>query len=151
MKRIIRQKLARSKRCIERRLDKTNVAGCSQPMMTASNIHYEIAERSLAVGVGGLGARNTVQGHGHTHNHLGHLRLLLDPGACCARSPVGRSDPRVLYIGAAIISCQAQRAAREASGAALSAARSLPRLDCPAPGKVDTVTHRYPITPPAAS
>src|SRR4029077_8310812 len=29
---------------------------CSQPMMTASNIHYEIAERSRGIAVGGIGA-----------------------------------------------------------------------------------------------
>jgi hypothetical protein len=42
----IRGKLAQSKRRIERRLDKTDLRGCSQPMMTAGNIHYEIAERA---------------------------------------------------------------------------------------------------------
>src|SRR6202140_291269 len=42
----VRQKLANSKRRIDRRLDPTDLRGCSQPMMTASNIHYEIAERS---------------------------------------------------------------------------------------------------------
>jgi hypothetical protein len=48
--------LANSKRRIERRLDKTDLRGCSQPMMTASNIHYEIGERSRGMGVGGIGA-----------------------------------------------------------------------------------------------
>jgi hypothetical protein len=56
VKKIIRQKLANSKRRIERRLDKTNLEGCSEPMFTASNIHYEIAERSRGIGVGGIGA-----------------------------------------------------------------------------------------------
>lgn len=56
MNKIIRQKLANSKRRIRRRLDKTDLRGCSQPMMTASNIHYEIAERSRGIGVGGIGA-----------------------------------------------------------------------------------------------
>jgi Transposase DDE domain group 1 len=53
---IIRQKLANSKRRMRRRLDKTDLRGCSEPMMTARNIHYEIAERSRGIGVGGLGA-----------------------------------------------------------------------------------------------
>jgi hypothetical protein len=53
---IIRQKLANSKRRIWRRLDKTDLRGCSKPMMTASNIHYEIAERNRGIGVGGIGA-----------------------------------------------------------------------------------------------
>ena len=56
MNKIIRQKLANSKRRIRRRLDKSDVRGCAKPMMTASNIHYEIAERSRGIAVGGLGA-----------------------------------------------------------------------------------------------
>ena len=56
MKKIIRRKLARSKARIDRRLDKTNLDGCSKPIMTASNIHYEIANRNRAIGVGGIGA-----------------------------------------------------------------------------------------------
>ncbi len=56
MKTKVRQKLANSKRRIERRLDKTDLRGCSQPMMTATNIHYEIGERSRGIGVGGIGA-----------------------------------------------------------------------------------------------
>jgi hypothetical protein len=36
---IIRRKLANSKRRIQRRLDKTDLRGCSQPMLTAHNIH----------------------------------------------------------------------------------------------------------------
>ena len=46
MKTSIRRKLAHSKRRIQRRLDKRDLRGCSQPMMTARNIHYEIAGRS---------------------------------------------------------------------------------------------------------
>jgi hypothetical protein len=56
VKKIIHQKLANGKRRIERRLDKTDLRGCSEPMFTASNIHYEIAERSRGIGVGGIGA-----------------------------------------------------------------------------------------------
>jgi hypothetical protein len=51
----IRCRLANSKRRIERRLDKTNISGCDKPMFTASNIHYEIAERSQAIVYGGIG------------------------------------------------------------------------------------------------
>jgi hypothetical protein len=57
---IIRQKLANSKRRIRRRLDKTDLRGCSKPMITASNIHYEIAERSRGISVGGIGAMHTL-------------------------------------------------------------------------------------------
>ena len=60
MNKIIRQKLANSKRRIRRRLDKTNLRGCSQPMLTASNIHYEIGERSRGIGIGGIGAIHTL-------------------------------------------------------------------------------------------
>jgi hypothetical protein len=56
VKTIIQRKLANSKRRIERRLDKTDLRGCSQPMMTASNIHYEIGERNRGISFGGLGA-----------------------------------------------------------------------------------------------
>jgi hypothetical protein len=52
----IRQKLVNSKRRILRCLDKTVLGDCSQPMLTASNIHYEIGERSRGVSVGGIGA-----------------------------------------------------------------------------------------------
>jgi hypothetical protein len=57
---IIRQKLANSKRRIQRRLDKRNLRGCSQPMMTASTIHYEIGARSRGITVGGIGAIHTL-------------------------------------------------------------------------------------------
>jgi len=56
VKAIIRQKLTDSKRRIQARLDKTDLRGCSEPMLTASNIHYEIAERCHGIGVGGIGA-----------------------------------------------------------------------------------------------
>lgn len=56
MNTIIRRKLANGKRRIQRRLDKTDLRGCSEPIMTASNIHYEIGERSRGIGVGGIGA-----------------------------------------------------------------------------------------------
>jgi Transposase DDE domain group 1 len=55
--------LANRKRRIERRLDRSDLRGCSQPMMTASNIHYEIAERSRGVAVGGLGAIHALVRH----------------------------------------------------------------------------------------
>ena len=55
MKPSIRRKLANRKRRIQRRLDKKDLRGCSQPMMTASNIHYEIAERTRGIASGGIG------------------------------------------------------------------------------------------------
>jgi hypothetical protein len=53
---IIPKTLANCKRRIERRLDKKDLRGCSRPMITASNIHYEIGGRSRGIAVGGIGA-----------------------------------------------------------------------------------------------
>jgi hypothetical protein len=63
VKAIIRRKLANSKRRIGRRLDKSDLRGCSRPMMTASNIHYEIAERSHGMSSGGIGAIHALVRH----------------------------------------------------------------------------------------
>ena len=51
----IQKQLLRRKRRIQRRLAKTDNRGCEEPMFTASNIHYEIAERTRAVDTGGIG------------------------------------------------------------------------------------------------
>jgi hypothetical protein len=56
----INQKLANSKRSIERRIDRFDLRGCDQPMLTASNIHYEIAERTRGIDVGGIGAMHAL-------------------------------------------------------------------------------------------
>lgn len=56
----IRNKLAQGKRRIERRLDRRDISGCERPMITASNIDYEIADRTRAVAAGGLGAMQLV-------------------------------------------------------------------------------------------
>ena len=56
----IRNKLAQSKRRIERRLDKNDNTGCRQPMFTTANIHYEIADRTRAIAAGGMGAMHLV-------------------------------------------------------------------------------------------
>ena len=56
----IRKKLAQGKRRIERRLDKNNNTGCERPMITASNIDYEFADRTRAIAAGGLGAMHLV-------------------------------------------------------------------------------------------
>jgi hypothetical protein len=52
----IRRKLARRKKRIQKRLDKKNLHGCSKPMITASNIQYELGERGRGIGYGGIGA-----------------------------------------------------------------------------------------------
>jgi hypothetical protein len=51
----IRQKLVARKRRILQRLDKTKL-GSECPVISASNIHYEIADRTRAIAVGGIGA-----------------------------------------------------------------------------------------------
>jgi len=60
VKRKIRDRLDRSKRRIERRLDKNDNRGSQRPMITASNIHYDVAERTRAIGAGGIGAMHLV-------------------------------------------------------------------------------------------
>jgi hypothetical protein len=52
----IRKKLARRKQRIQKRLEKSDLRGCSKPMFTASNIQYEIGERGRGVVYGGIGA-----------------------------------------------------------------------------------------------
>ena len=52
----ISQELAYRKHRIERRLDKTDLNGCCQPMFTASNIHYGLGDRCRGMAHGGIGA-----------------------------------------------------------------------------------------------
>jgi hypothetical protein len=52
----IQKQIERRKRRIARRLDKKDNRGCERPSMTASNIHYEIADRIRATANGGIGA-----------------------------------------------------------------------------------------------
>jgi hypothetical protein len=52
----IRRKLRSRKHRIQRRLDKSNLQGCSRPMFTARNIDYEIADRCRGIASGGIGA-----------------------------------------------------------------------------------------------
>jgi hypothetical protein len=52
----IRKQIERRKRRIARRLDKNDNRGCDRPIMTAANIHYEIADRTRATANGGIGA-----------------------------------------------------------------------------------------------
>lgn len=52
----IHQQLDHFKRRIHRRLDRRDIRGAEQPAMTASNIHYELADRAHATAHGGIGA-----------------------------------------------------------------------------------------------
>ena len=57
---ILRLWLKNCKRRIQRRLDKDDLRGCSQPMLTARNIHYETATRTHGMTHGGIGALHTL-------------------------------------------------------------------------------------------
>lgn len=52
----IRQQLARRKRRLQQRLDKSNRRDGAQPMLTASKIQYEIGGRARGICYGGIGA-----------------------------------------------------------------------------------------------
>jgi hypothetical protein len=77
----IRKQIERRKRRIARRLDKEDIRGCDRPIMTASNIRYEIAERTRATVHGGIGAIHLLVrklGLDHAINaQLGLLKMYL--------------------------------------------------------------------------
>jgi hypothetical protein len=52
----IRRLLASRKRRMQRRLDKTKLGDVSKPVLTARNIHYEMAQRTHGITYGGIGA-----------------------------------------------------------------------------------------------
>ena len=52
----IRNRLNRSKRRVLRRLDKSRPTCSARPVLSASNIHYEIADRVHGINHGGIGA-----------------------------------------------------------------------------------------------
>jgi Transposase DDE domain group 1 len=52
----IRHRLSRNKRRVQRRLDKTKPIRADRPVLTASNIHYEISDRVHGISHGGIGA-----------------------------------------------------------------------------------------------
>ena len=56
MKAKIQNIIQERKRKIAQRLDKKNTCGSERPILTASNIHYEVAERVKAIAAGGIGA-----------------------------------------------------------------------------------------------
>ena len=77
----IQKQIERRKREIARRLDKDDIRGCDQPIMTASNIHYEIADRTRATSHGGIGAMHVLARRlglsEMIDTHLGLLKLHL--------------------------------------------------------------------------
>jgi DDE family transposase len=52
----VHRQLNRRKRRIRRRIENKPGVECPQPMMTATNIHYEIAEKVRGIAPGGIGA-----------------------------------------------------------------------------------------------
>jgi hypothetical protein len=52
----IAEQLAAGQRQLDSRLDRSGLGDCSKPVLGASNIHYEIAERVHGIAFGGIGA-----------------------------------------------------------------------------------------------
>jgi hypothetical protein len=72
----IRKQLARRKRRIQKRPDKNDLGGCSQPMFTARNVQYEISERGRGIAYGGIGAAGPEPPSGSRHLKAISLRLM---------------------------------------------------------------------------
>jgi hypothetical protein len=58
--RILQRWLKNCKSRIQRRLDKSDLRGCDRPILTATNIHYEISNRIHGFNHGGIGAIHTL-------------------------------------------------------------------------------------------
>lgn len=56
MNAILRNRLNRNQRRIQRRLDKSKPVSGHRPVLAASNIHYEISDRVRGISYGGIGA-----------------------------------------------------------------------------------------------
>jgi hypothetical protein len=63
VKATVRQQLRRRKRRLQRRLDKTVHGDTHQPVFTARDIHYEVADRCHGLASGGIGAVHAVARH----------------------------------------------------------------------------------------
>jgi Transposase DDE domain group 1 len=57
---IVNRHLSNRKHEIERRLDKSKLGDCSGPMLTASTIHYESADRTRGIVHGGIGVMHAL-------------------------------------------------------------------------------------------
>ena len=60
MNKIDHKILARDKRKLQKRLARKFFTDQSKPMFGSTHIHYELAERSRAIGFGGIGAIHTM-------------------------------------------------------------------------------------------
>ncbi len=63
MKPTVTRKLARRKRRLQRRLDKTKLGDCSKPMFSARNIDYQLSDRYRGLSHGGIGAIHLLARH----------------------------------------------------------------------------------------
>jgi len=52
---IIRERVEKRKRSIDRRLNGPIEQGFTRPVFSASNIHYELSDRTRAISYGGIG------------------------------------------------------------------------------------------------
>jgi hypothetical protein len=59
------------------RLDRSNMGSCQQPVMTATNIHYEIADRTRATPAGGIAAMHLLVQKLELDTALNHYLQLL--------------------------------------------------------------------------
>jgi hypothetical protein len=74
---ILPQAIDQCKRSIEKRLNGPINQDLSRPMFSASNIHYELADRTRAIGHGGIGLmQGLVKGTGLAEAINRHLKLL---------------------------------------------------------------------------
>ena len=62
MKNKIRQKIASGKRKIERQLAEAVIPNFGKPVLSATKVHYELADRVEAIGCGGIGAMHALVG-----------------------------------------------------------------------------------------
>ena len=77
MKPIPHRHHAAGKRKIRRRLDKPVTAPSPEPVITATNIHYEVATKAQAIACGGIGAIHLMaQKLGLVHDIDKHIHLL---------------------------------------------------------------------------
>ena len=79
----VHRQLNRRKRRILRRIKNQPGVERHQPMMTASNIHYEIADRTRAISPGGIGAIHLLA------QRLGLVRDINDDLHLLAGDPLG--------------------------------------------------------------
>jgi hypothetical protein len=98
----IRKQIERCKRRIAARLDKHDNHGCERPIMTAANIHYQIADRTRATAHGGIGALHLLV------RKLG-LKRAIDRslGLLKMHLPYHESD-HVLNIAYNLLTCETQ-------------------------------------------